>query len=156
MLPILPQTEAFPNEAIREFLLLLDTGAPVDDVQAVRWRFAIEDGQWTVSEAMAAARWLNLHHTGYVKIAHVHERILSDRKWLKIARMFCYMHPYAVEVVSDEADTQLTAEKVRRLYEDNPRAWRADYEAEVMSHLTDTEWVTWARANAKQFPQASA
>lgn len=155
MSSIVPQ-DPFPPAAIRELLELLDTGAAVDAAQATRWRYAIEDGQWTPAEAMAAARWLNLNHTGYIKIAHVHEHITAQRQWLKGARVLCYRSDAAIDVMHETGRYEgLDQEQVVRIYQDDPRGWRAEFEDAVMQRWDTRTWVEWIKDNSARFGGAA-
>jgi hypothetical protein len=151
MLPILPEREAFPNEALAALLETLDTGAAVDATAIHRWQLAAEDGQWTPQEAMDAARWLNLNQTGYVKIAHVHKRIEDQRKLLKVARAFCHLHPVAADVMRAMGDRPYTLEEVERTFDDNRPLWRDRYQDVVMASRTESAWRTWAEENVDLF-----
>ena len=152
MLPILPEREAFPNEDLAILLETLDTGAIIDATAIHRWQLAAEDGQWTPQEAMDAARWLNLNQTGYVKIAHVHKRIEDQRKLLRVARAFCYLHPVAAKVMQTlEQERPYTLEEVERAFDDYRPWWRDKYQKAVMEALPDSAWRAWAEENADLF-----
>jgi hypothetical protein len=153
----LPQPQNIALEQLGRLIGLLDTGEVFGEIEAQRWAMAADDGEWTAGELEAAVRWLNLNHTGYVKIAHVHKRIVSERQWFKIGRMFCYLHPNAVDVVNAKiGDDRRDAETVRRMYEDSPRGWRDAFEADVLATLPAAEWASWARKSADSFPGRSA
>jgi len=149
MLPILPERTEFPNDVLAALLETLDTGAAVDSTAIHRWQLAAEDGQWTPEEAMDAARWLNLHHTGYVKIAHLHERIETERKWLKTARVVCFRSDAAIWVMSQTMKYRaVTPEQAVRVYEEDPQAWRAAFEQAVWDLWTRRQWLAWIFENA--------
>lgn len=153
MTSMVPHENPFPDSKIREFLSILDTGQTLDETQAMRWRFAIEDGNWTPEEAVAAARDLNLHHVGYVKIAHVHENIERQRKTWRLARMFCWQHPTAADFLADRYDRPFDAAATERHWQDERWDWlkQDGYADQIMERLPAAEWKRWATANSKNF-----
>jgi hypothetical protein len=151
MLPILPPSETFPNAAIREFLSMLDTGQAFDETQSVRWRYAIEDGQWTVEEAMTAARWLNLNHTGYVKIAHVHSQIEEQRGLYRLARFFCWQHEIGRQVINEHLGREVDFDTAERFWQNYRHEWLNGIADKVLRQLPPAEWKKWAAENRKNF-----
>lgn len=138
MLPILPESPTFSNADIQAFLNMLDTGQALDKVQAVRWRCAIEDGRWTVEEAMSAARWLNLNRTGYVNIAHVHERIKRERELLKAAKFLSFEHPAVVKALGFDSPDAAAEARNRDIV-----GWNATTAEQVWPMFTRSQWIEW-------------
>src|ERR1700760_1473287 len=132
---------------LRDRLALLEAGGELGVTEQERWKRAAADGRWTAEELLTAVEWLNVHHDGYVKIAHVHKQIEGQRKTLRLARMFCWQHPVAVDVLGAYPGKPVTATDVERFWQD----YRADWYREgiidrVMATRSDAEWKRWALA----------
>jgi hypothetical protein len=131
---------------------LLDIGGDFGPVQHTRWMRAAAEGQWTGEELLTAVDWLNLNHTGYVKIAHVHEQIGRQRKTLRLARMFCWQHENAIGVVSEIVGRPVTAKDVEHHWQDHRYEWLHEGIVDrIMATRSEAAWKRWATENARNF-----
>lgn len=154
LFPTIPPQEAtllMTSDELRDRVLLMDVGSTLGPTDIVRWQRAAIEGQWTAEELLAAVDWLNLNQSGYVKIAHVHKRIDDMRRWLKLARTFCYLHDVAALTMTALTGQEWTPDQVERAYDDNRPLWRETYQDAVMQVLQPRTWRAWAEQNVDLF-----
>lgn len=152
-LPILPADALCMSfQELRDRLALLEAGGELGMTERERWQRAAADDKWTAEELLTAVRWLNVNHEGYVKIAHVHKQIEGQRRTLRRARLYCWQHPAAIEVVSEITGKPMSAEGMKRFWQDYRYEWFNDGIADkVMAKLSDDEWKRWAIENDRNF-----
>lgn len=154
-LPVVSVVELLmtPDE-LRDRLALLEAGGELGAVERERWRRAAVDGKWTAEELLTAVQWLNVNHEGYVKIAHVHKQIESERSWLRTARLCCQYHELAVTVVSEVRGAKMTPEQVLHFNQDYRRDWLAPggFADRIMAFQSTKSWVAWIQKVIKTLP----
>jgi len=132
-----------------ERVSLLDTGGEFGPVQRTRWIMAAADGGWTPVELLAAVRWLNVHHDGFVKIAHVHKRIERERELLHAAEVLCYEHPVVIKALGYDSPQAARDDRSRDII-----GWKATKGAAAWSMLTRAEWIAWMETDRSVREQA--
>lgn len=104
------------------------------------WEGAANYGKWTAIEAHAAALWVNVNVTGYVKAAHVHQRIERERTLLRKARALAHEHPAAAAALGYPSVAAAADD-----YQRDILGWREDGKADqAFAVLTRAEWIEWA------------
>jgi hypothetical protein len=151
-LPAVTAEPLMTDGELLERVALLDTGGDFGPVQLTRWTRAATLGQWTSEELLTAVDWLNLNHTGYVKIAHVNEHIEGQRKTLRLARMYCWQHELAIPIVAQLTGWPATAQDVERYWQDYRYEWlNHGIVDRVMASQSDAAWKKWATENMSNF-----
>lgn len=142
-----------PAELTDRVTLLAQAGT-FGTTERIQWQRAAVTGEWTAEELLDAVDWLNVHHNGFVKIAHVHERIKQQRSLLRIARMYCWQHPLALDHLNrSHPNLELTERGVMHHWQDYRQEWvqPGGIADQVMAQQSAAEWKRWAAANSKNF-----
>jgi hypothetical protein len=104
------------------------------------WESAANYGKWTVEEAHAAVLWVNVNVTGFVKAAHVHQRIERERELLRKARMLAHEHPAAAAALGYPSVAACIDDYNRDIL-----GWRESDKADhAFAVFTRAEWIEWA------------
>lgn len=117
----------------------LDSERAFGGRELANWMVAANGGRWTQEEALSAVEWTNLYHTGFLKIAHVHARIMRERELLNRAKFLCQEHPRVAERLGYGSVEECMDAYTRDIF-----GWKESKLEDAFGALGRDEWIEWA------------
>lgn len=127
------------RDDILDFVEKLDSERAFGDRELTNWATAANNGKWIQEEVHSAIEWVNLYHTGFLKIAHVHARIVRERELLHRARYLSHEHPRVAKELGYEGVHECIDAYNRDIF-----GWKESKQELAFAVLERGEWIEWA------------